>query len=230
MASEDDTNQLPAFEFDPEQLQNIRATLGLTADDVPPENIIIPDEQPKPKRRRGRPRKYPISETGTTVAGLTDEVLEKEATGTPLKEGTPLPSAKLSRRDEKEVSERIANMLLAGTGIASQAKGYLAMTEEEAKAISDPLSSYLVRNADTIVVAQQVLENYDLLAITLGVLAYAVRIYRDRTDEIARQRIENANRPNIKRSALDIVAEHSASSDNGQAEGYSDFISTPYGT
>jgi hypothetical protein len=224
MASDDETNTTPTFQFDAEQLQNIRETLGITADENPPDNIIIPPEPPK-KRRRGRPRKYPISETGTTVPGLTDELLDQETSS--VREGTPLPPAKLGKRDEREVSERIANMLLGGTGIASQAKSYLAMTEEEAKAIADPLSSYLVRNADTIPVAQQVLENYDLLAITLGVLAYVVRIYRDRTDEIAEQRANNPN--NSKRSLAEIVGEHSVSSNNGQAEGGTNFVSTPYG-
>lgn len=219
MVSED--NETPVIaNVGPELLEAIRANLEVNQ--VPTADVPETFVQPV-KRKRGRPRKHPVSETGTTVPELAAE----EAART----GTPLPAAKLGKRDEREVSERIANMLLAGTGIASQAKSYLAMTDDEAKAIADPLSSYLVRNADTIPVAQQVLENYDLLAITLGILAYAVRIYRERTDEIAEQRAQRATGVNGDyRSALDVVGQHSASTNNGQAEGSPTFVSSPYGS
>jgi hypothetical protein len=219
MVSEDNEEPLPFVgSYDPEALNAIRDTLGITADELPPENIL-PPVSAKPKRRRGRPRKYPISETGTTVP----ELAEAEAVRT----GTPLPPAKLTKRNEHEVAERLSNMLMAGTGIASQAKPYLAMTEEEAKAIAEPLSSYLVRNADTIVVAQQVLENYDLLAIVLGVLAYTVRIYRDRNDELAELR---ASAPVTNSSTLDRISQLTSTPNAGQEVGINDIVSSPYGT
>jgi hypothetical protein len=62
------------------------------------------------------------------------------------------------------------------------------MSEEEARAISEPLSSYLVRNADVLPVARQILENYDLLAITIGVGAYVSRVYHDRSEEVQANR------------------------------------------
>lgn len=209
---------LPIVEaLDIEKLKAIRDTLGLGENDIPPENLL-PPEPVKPKRRRGRPRKYPVSETGTTVP----ELAEEEARRT----GQPIPPPKLTKRNENEVSERITNMLIAATGIASQAKPYLAMTEEEAKAISDPLSSYLVRNAETVVVAQQILENYDLLAIALGVLAYTVRVYRDRSDELAEQR---RLRPVSNSTTLDRISQLTSTPDSGQETGSNDFISAPYG-
>lgn len=223
MASEG--NEVPTIEnVDPEILNNIRNTLGLTADDVPPENLLPPE--PVVKRKRGRPRKHPVSETGSTVP----ELLAEEAART----GTPLPPAKLGRRDEKEVSERLMNMLIGATGIASQAKPYLAMTDDEAKAIADPLSSYLVRNAETIPVAQQILENYDLLAIVLGVLAYTVRIYRERADELAEQRtsrqsnsIPSGGLPS--ESFIDRIKQSASSPESGPEEWTNGGVSTPYG-
>jgi hypothetical protein len=211
-SSNDDT--IPKFNITPEQLETIRDKLGIDASELPA------DDAPPPtpiKRRRGRPRKYPISETGTTI----QELAEEEARRT----GTPVPPAKLTKRDEKDVSERIANMLMGGTGILSQAKSYLAMTEDEARAISDPLGAYLVRNADTIPVANQILENYDLLAITLGVLAYVVRIYRERSDELAANRADNVN---TQPTLIDRIRQRSENSDDGQTEGTPNIVSTPY--
>lgn len=236
MVSEDNEEPLPIIQtLDLDKLKAIRDTLGLGADDLPPDNLLPPVEKRKrgrprtifvdtnaPKRPRGRPRKHPVSETGTVIPELAEE--EAARVGGTIREGSPLPPVKLGKRDEKEVSERIANMLLAGTGIASQAKSYLAMTEEEAKAISDPLSSYLVRNVETIPIAGQILENYDLLAIVLGVLAYTVRIYRDRSNELSEQR---ANRVNNS-PTLSRIDQLTGSPYEGQAERNDDFISAPF--
>lgn len=201
-------------------MEALRAQAG--TGEAPPDNVADTFVQPPVKRKRGRPRKYPVSETGTTVPELMEESTKLDS---------PLPPAKLGKRDEREVAERIANILMGGTGIASQAKDYLAMTEDEAKAIADPLSSYLVRNADTIPIAGQILENYDLLAITLGVLAYSVRIYRDRTNELAEARTNtNDEGRNGRRSLAEVVGQHTTSTNNGQEQGSTNFISTPYGT
>jgi hypothetical protein len=206
---------VPTFVFDEEKLQAIRDQLGIDPSEAPTVETAPINEPPPVKRRRGRPRKHPVSETGTTVPELAEEA------------GVPLAPGKLTKRNEKDVAERLVNMLMAGTGIASQAKPYLAMTEEEAKAISDPLASYLVRNADTVQVAEQILENYDLLAIILGVLAYTVRIYRDRVDEVTEQRklrpVANANP-----TALDRISKLTDASSAGPENGYDGFVSTPY--
>src|SRR4051812_9786024 len=141
-----DEVNVPKFTFDDDELAKIRAKLEV--DEVPEPGVIIPMPVQPPRRKRGRPRKHPVSETGTTVKAL------QEAEPEPVK--VNVPPAKLTKRQESEVSERIANMLMASTGLASQMKPYLAMTEEEAKSISEPLSAYLIRNEDTIGVAQQI--------------------------------------------------------------------------
>lgn len=216
----DETADVPQFNYSEERLKQIQESLGI---EIPEENAgtLPPTEQPKrpvKKRHVGRP------------SNKEREAERREALGLPPPEPEPtLPPAKLTKRDEREVSERLANMLMAGTGIASQAKSYLAMTEEEAKAIADPLASYLVRNADTIVVAQQVLENYDLLAIILGVLAYTVRIYRDRTNEVAELR---QLRPVPNTTTLDRIQQYTDTNNNGagQEQVSTNILGGPYGT
>lgn len=168
---------LPAIEgFNDDEAARIRAALGL-GDEVVAQEPNITFERPK-SRSKSKPRSKRISDE---IGGTFSEQ-DNESSG-PIN----LPPAKLTKRDEREVNERLKNILLGGTGILGQAKPYLEMTEDEAKAISEPLSSYLVRNADTIPVARQVLENYDLLAIVIGVMAYVVRVYRDRKEELAEQ-------------------------------------------
>jgi hypothetical protein len=160
--------ELPAFEFDEEAIANIRANLGIPDVEETDEKPFIPE----PPRRRAKINRRKSR----------DDYEEPEPTRPEV-----IPPAPLTKRDEREVDKRLQNILLGATGMLGIAKPYLEMTEEEAKAISEPLSSYLVRNADTIPIAHQVLENYDLLAITLGVMAYVVRVYRDRSEEVAEQ-------------------------------------------
>lgn len=178
---------LPAVEFNEEEAARIRASLGL--DEIVEQNENIVFDIPKPRRKRGR---RSISDT-----------IEEEGSS----ESGPavIPPAKLTKRDEREVNDRLQNILIGGTGILSLAKPYLQMTDDEAKAISEPLSTYLVRTADTNPVARQILENYDLLAIVLGVMAYVVRVYHDRQEEIAEQQPQ----PTLVRSVQEF-AERSA--------------------
>lgn len=122
---------------------------------------------------------------------------------------TPLPPAPLGKRDEREVKVRIQNIMLGATGILGNAKEYLAMTDDEAEAIAEPLASYLVRNADTIPVARQVLENYDLAAITIGVGAYVVRVYHDRV-------IESSENRSSKISPIDRIRSFDEESESEQ--------------
>src|SRR5512143_1527419 len=138
MALEDN---VPAFVFDEEAIAAIRQNLGIPdVDETQPEPYI---EEPIKRRRRG--------------ARISNRSAEE-------REETPafVEPAKLTKRDEREVNERLQKIMLGATGMLSMAKPYLEMTPEEAEAIAEPLSSYLVRNADTIPVARQVLENYDL--------------------------------------------------------------------
>jgi len=211
------TNDVPQITITPEDLANIRANLGLNdgpTDDDNGERIF-----PQPKRRRGRPRKSPLPSE--------DSYSEpSEAARPPIVEAP----AKLTKRDEREVAERLAKMLTGGTGIASMAKPYLEMTEEEAKDIADPLASYLVRNADTIPIAGQILENYDLAAIVFGVMAYVVRVYRDRRTEVETSREQRGPRPGQSEvSLMDRVAESQGGSNGREpGQGSNAFVSTPY--
>jgi hypothetical protein len=203
--------EIPEIKITAEDLANIRANLGLTDGPV---NATGDETFVMPKRRRGRPRKSPLPTEDTEPSEFRPPIVD-----------TP---AKLTRRDEREVAERLAKMLSGGTGIASMAKPYLQMTDEEAKDISDPLASYLVRNAETIPIAGQILENYDLAAIVFGVMAYVVRVYRDRRDEVISSTPESPGRlsqiPLMERVAA------SQGGDNGRqpGEGSDAFVSTPY--
>jgi hypothetical protein len=148
-------DSFPTIEFTPLEIDFVKGELGL-----PPDEVSVLDEvEEAPKGRRGR--------KPTSLAT------------------TPLPPAPLRKADEREVAKRLQNIMQGGTGILGNIKDYIPMTDEEAEAICVPLSSYLVRNADTIPVARQVLENYDLAAITIGVGAYVVRVYHDRREEVA---------------------------------------------
>ncbi len=162
------------IKFTDEDLAAIKQQLELPENEVTDPAPIVPT--PVVKRGRGRPRKHPLPVPA--VESSTDAVI------TPVVD-TPLPPAPMTKRDEREVASRLKSMLQGGTGVMSNVKGYLEMTDEEAEAISAPLASYLVRNADTMPVARQVLENYDLAAITLGVAGYAARVARDRREEAA---------------------------------------------
>lgn len=155
-------DNVPTIEFSDDEIANIKASLGLE------ENEVVLSSSP------------PLIPTSSTKRGRKGNLQPKL---TPV-EDSPLPPAPLGKRDEREVNSRLQNMLLGGTGILGNVKPYMAMTDEEAKAIAEPLSSYLVRNADVIPVARQVLENYDLAAITIGVASYVARVYTDRRAEI----------------------------------------------
>lgn len=177
---------LSDIKFDQSEIDAIREKLALPE---PPDGDGTL-EQPAPRRRRGRP------------PGVKNKVtIEQE-------EPAILAPATLTKRNEREVAERLQNMLMGGTGILGMAKPYLPMTKDEAEAIAVPLASYLVRNADTIPIAHQILENYDLAAILLGTAAYTARVYNDRRDEVATERANN-------RTTLDRVRE-SQVTDNGR--------------
>lgn len=179
--------ELGDITFDASEIEAIRSRLALPEPVDGAEGI----EQPAPRKRRGRP---PGSKNRNS-----EELVETT---------NVIPPATLTKRDEREVAERLGNILLGGTGMLGIAKPYLPMTEDEAKAIAVPLASYLVRNAETLPIAKQVLENYDLAAITLGVAAYSVRVYSERRNEMESQRSRNS-------TTLERIAE-SQVNDNGR--------------
>jgi hypothetical protein len=170
-------SEAPEFIFDADEIAAIKASMGVADVD---ETQETPTSEIRPKRR-GRP---PGSKNK-----LTQPVLEYS---TDLGSGhVDLPATPLTKREEKEVAARLTNIFMGATGMAGVVKPYLPMTEEEATAIAEPLSSYLIRNEPTNGIAREILENYDLVAMTLGVGAYGVRVYHDRKSEVAAERPAN---------------------------------------
>jgi hypothetical protein len=124
-----------------------------------------PIEQSAP-RRRGRPPGSRNKPKPQDYAPVSEEL-------------PTLSTPPLSTRDQKEVAKRLSGILVGLTGVASTAKPYFQMTEEEAEAISVPLTSYLIRTEATSQIARQVLDEYDVAAFVIALAAYMVRVYRD---------------------------------------------------
>lgn len=162
------SDDLPGFTFTEEEIANIKASVGaIDVDEAQPSPI----SEVRPRRKPGRPRKVPLVEVEQPTL-LTDK----------------LPSAPLTKREEREVAVRLSNILTGSTGMLGVVKPYLPMTDEEATSIAEPLASYLIRNEATSGVAREILENYDIVAMMLGVGSYGVRIYSDRKQELREAR------------------------------------------
>lgn len=166
---------VPSFTFTDEEIAQLKAEVGVVDVDL---EQPTPIDEVRPKRR-GRP---PGSKNKTSVA--REGLLQPDP-------GITLSPAPLTKREEREVATRLGNIFMGATGMGGMVKPYIPMTEEEAKAIAEPLASYLIRNEPTNGIAREILENYDLLAMTLGVGAYSVRVYRDRREELAAERPKN---------------------------------------
>lgn len=184
MTEEQSTASPFSFDLEGIDIGAIKEALGaIDVDETksPPELV----ERPR-RRRPGRP---PGAKNKATIAREEREeaIEEQRAAGLSI----DLPAVPLTKRDEKEVSKRLVNILTGVTGIGGLVKPYVPMTDEEAEAIAEPLASYLVRNEATQGVAREILENYDLLAMVLGMGAYTTRVYKDRKDELASQRPAN---------------------------------------
>ena len=194
-------DDLPSFVFSEEEIAAIKASVGATDVD---ETQGVPISEVRPRRKPGRPRKEPV-------------LVISDSSGPELKS----PAIPLTKREEREVAERLTNILAGATGMGGVVKPYIPMTDEEAKAIAEPLASYLIRNEATSGVAREILQNYDLVAMTLGVGSYAVRVYSDRKRELESQRPDNT-------TAIQRLSERQ-DSDNGRGpdEGNSAFVSTP---
>src|SRR5574337_699044 len=181
----------------PEELAAIRAEFGHIAQQISedPQSLHIPATPPK--RGPGRPRKNP------------EPVSFDDKGRLPILE-TPT----LTKRDSKEVAARLSGILEGATGVLGVAKPYLAMTNDEAKAISDPLASYLIRTEATSVIAS---------------FAYMVRVYNDASEERAqdaeRKRIAKQPQPTQSQSlgvfggpTGPIVEQSSTEHENGRGE------------
>ena len=181
-----------SFNFTEEEIAAIKAQAGVKDVD---ESQETPISEVRPRRKPGRPRKDVYVEPEPTT--YTDPELKS-------------PAIPLTRREEREVAERLANILAGATGMAGIVKPYYPMTDEEAKAIAEPLASYLIRNEATNGVAREILQNYDLVAMTLGVGSYAVRVYGDRKREMESERPDNT-------TAIQRISERQ-DSDNGRGQ------------
>ncbi len=165
-------DELPSFTFSEDEIANIKASLGAVDVD---EDQETPVNEVRPRRKPGRPRKNPLPEP------------EFSSDSPSLKS----PAIPLTRREEREVAERLANILGGITGMGGVVKPYIPMTDEEAKAIAEPLASYLIRNEPTSGIAREILQNYDIVAMVLGVGSYGVRVYSDRKHELEAERPNN---------------------------------------
>lgn len=184
-------SDLPTFQnLDDEQLAKIKASLNIVAAEAgaspePYSSDPVTDGSNVtnfPSRRTpiGRKRRAIHRDATPAFEPEPDRTLE-QAAFEPIK-----PAQTFSRRDEREVAERLQNLFSSLTGMPAVVSGklYLQMTDEEAEQIAKPLASYLIRNEPTQVIAREILDNYDLLAIVVGVMAYVVRVYRDRSAEV----------------------------------------------
>lgn len=160
----------PVQTLSDEEKEAIRAQFRAAAVEVTeeiaanPEGLTTPSEPPR--RRRGRPPGSKNKPKVDSFAPVTDSL-------------PTLASPPLSTRDKKEVATRLAGILSGVTGVASVAKPYFQMTDEEAEAIATPLASYLIRTEATSGIARQVLDEYDVAAFVIAAAAYLVRVYRD---------------------------------------------------
>jgi hypothetical protein len=191
---------MPSFgNFDDLDLSSLRDSLG----DVEIPTAPIEPPEPSVKRPRGRPR----GSGRKTVAIPVTESYEDDP-----KIFAPAP---LTKRDEKDIAIRLEAILTGVTGIPSMMleKEYMRMTDEEANGIAVPLASYLSRNVDTIPVARQIIENYDIAGVLLGLMMYAMRLYRDRRLEVA------ANNAAAEQAASKRVAQRSTPSEERSEDG-----------
>lgn len=187
-----------------EEKEAIRAQFRAAAVEVSEENAANPEgasTTEPPKRRRGRPPGSKNKPKVDSFAPVTDNL-------------PTLASPPLSTRDKKEVATRLAGILSGVTGVASVAKPYFQMTDEEAEAIATPLASYLIRTEATSGVARQILDEYDVAAFVIAAAAYLVRVYRDFDSE---RKSARANRErNVTPAAEPILDERQQQSQEGE--------------
>lgn len=136
----------------------------------------------------------------------------------------------VSKRSTNEVAKRLQGILEGATGIPAVWHEHIQMTDEEAQAIAEPLSEYLVRQEGNSELIREFLDTYDIVAAAFAVLAYLVRVWRDEA-EYRRTNSERrpADRPNVTRATeqQEQTGEdpEQRTTDNGESNPW---ISTPY--
>jgi hypothetical protein len=119
----------------------------------------------KPKRGRGRPK-------GSKNRGSRGPSF--------------IPAARDIEDADKLISEKAGKLsakfqlaLVQGTSIVGTLVPPISMRPIEAKNISDPLASYLYRNGELGDRARELVERWDLVALSLALAMYDIRVYKD---------------------------------------------------
>lgn len=90
---------------------------------------------------------------------------------------------KNARQLEREISERGQYILMGATGLLGNIRPAIAMHDDEARAIAEPLASYLRKRAEeseaAAAVITDIVERWDVIAVTLAVMGYITRVWRD---------------------------------------------------
>jgi hypothetical protein len=130
----------------------------------------------------------------------------------------PTLSTGVKGRVASDLSVRGQQILIGTTGLGAIWRPHILMTEEEARAICDPLASYLVRQAEYSEVIAEFIDRWDLFAVVIATLAYLVRVikedneYRDTVKQ--QRRIEEPRSRTVERVRDDVPIR----SENGAAQ------------
>lgn len=197
----------PTIEIDEDMAERIRQEFGAQLAAVEETGVPLVEEQPAPKRGRGRPR-LPRDQYGNIIKGQAPTSTSSEYSSLPKQIAQTVPAAPLTRREEKQVAERLQNILEGITGVVGVANPIFAMREDEARAIAEPLSSYLIRMEPSSRVAREILDQYDLVAVAAGAGAYSVRVYLDlkKEREVAKNVVKESGLEPIRKSSRKMSA------------------------
>src|SRR5689334_1298852 len=103
-------DRLPGTQFDAEEIQKIRVSLGVTDTHAPDRPIVLDDPVIRKPRKRGRGRPRALNPDGSFKYPKDTDFPESgpESDSGP---STTIAPAPLTKRDEKEVSVRLQNIL-----------------------------------------------------------------------------------------------------------------------
>jgi hypothetical protein len=91
----------------------------------------------------------------------------------------------VSGRLAKDVSLRAQQVLKGASSLPALWRPPFQMYDVEAQNIADPLASYATRQAEISPIVAKLVDDFDLIAAGIGVVAYAVRVYKDNQTWIA---------------------------------------------
>jgi hypothetical protein len=133
-----------------------------------------------PKRRRGRPKgskNRPRDADGKLVS-IVGQVTKRDDLD----------------KIEKKVAERAKAILLSATGVIAVWRPHWQMTDQEADHIVEPGASWVrSKSGENITVVEDWLDQFDLIAVGLALLAYMIRVLREEQQIANQRRIEHRN-------------------------------------